>query len=103
MEENRNYESPRFEFSEMQLLERLAAASCWSAKFVWIEQNGQSGWQEGEPKFTGAGAGGSAATGCGQLASQIGDWLNSNGVAYSAENVKNDVINPPTQLKVSGS
>lgn len=83
---NRKYESPRFEFQEMQLLERIAA-QCWSNNPIkgWLDMetppNGK--YDVGEIVFN------VDPGNCGQnVATVIQDWFAANhGIAVDVSDV----------------
>lgn len=84
--EKLEYESPRFEFQEMQLMEKVAD-DCWGTGSVWYDFD-KSGEIEPDERldFLQQGQGH-----CKDNMNQLISWLKQNGYVYKEEDVKTNV------------
>ena len=70
------YESPRFVFQELQLMERVAE-KCWGCKYAWYDADSDGEIDSTEIYDPGAGD----KNGCGNLSGSLDDFLRGQGVS----------------------
>lgn len=87
---NTNYESPKFSFQEMKLLEKVADV-CWGkSHHAWYDENKNGKWDAGEKDFYVEGSS------CSEAGDLLAAKLKELGITFSpkdvAENVNSEII-----------